>query len=182
MRASVVNEPLEQCKGTPQRVGQSVRDNERGTEVLEFAFVISLLMTLLLGIVTFARAYNVYQTITRAAREGARMAVLPSCASCGNSYLDPSTGVTQANSVVFSDYIAPVLQAANLNPNAVLNYSESVGWLDSGDVDEQCGVKISFQYPYQLDLPFTSQNLATIDIPVHVQMRRENQPSGGTCP
>ncbi|HVB34691.1 MAG TPA: TadE/TadG family type IV pilus assembly protein [Patescibacteria group bacterium] len=150
--------------------------------MLEFAFVISLLMTLMLGIVTFSRAFNIYQSITRAAREGVRMAVLPSCASCGNSYLDPSTGVTEANSTVFSSYIAPALQAANLNPNAVLNYSESVGWLDAGDTDQQCGVAISFQYPYQLDLPFTSQNLTTIDIPAAVQMRLENQPSGGTCP
>lgn len=155
---------------------------ERGTEMLEFAFVVSLLMMILLGIITFARAFNVYQSITRAAREGARMAVLPSCASCGNDYLDPSTGVTVANSLVFSSYIAPALEAADLNPNSVLNYTESVGWLDAGDTDQQCGVMISFQYPYQLDLPFTRQNLSTIDIPVHVQMRRENQPGGSTCP
>jgi hypothetical protein len=155
---------------------------ERGTEILEFAFVVSALMMLLLGIVTFARAFNIYQAITRAAREGARVAVLPSCASCGNSYLDPSTGVTQANSAVFSSYIAPVLLAANLNPNAVQNYSQSTGWLDSGDTERQCGVAISFQYPYQLELPFTRQNLSTIEIRTHVQMRLENQPSGGTCP
>ncbi|HVB99782.1 MAG TPA: TadE/TadG family type IV pilus assembly protein [Candidatus Dormibacteraeota bacterium] len=180
-RNRITDHPTGQGNGNPARIGQA-NDGERGTEMLEFAFVISLLMTLLLGIVTFSRAFNVYQTITRAAREGARMAVLPSCASCGNSYLDPSTGVTAANSAVFSGYIGPALQAANLNPNAVLNYSESVGWLDSGDTQEQCGVKISFQYPYQLNLPFTSQNLTTIDIGVHVQMRRENQPTGGTCP
>jgi hypothetical protein len=155
---------------------------ERGAEVLEFAFVISFLMMLLLAIVTFARAFNIYQSITRAAREGARMAVLPTCASCGNAFLDPSTGVTQANSLIFSNYIAPALEAANLNPDSVLNYSESVGWLDAGDTDEQCGASISFQYPYQLDLPFTLQNLTTIDIPVHVQMRRENQPAGNSCP
>lgn len=155
---------------------------ERGTEILEFAFVVSLLMMLLLGIVTFARAYNIYQSITRAAREGARMAVLPSCASCGNSYLDPSTGVTEANSLVFSNYIAPVLESADLNPNDVLNYSEKVGWLDAGDTQEQCGVAISFEYPYQLGLPFTTQNLTTIDIHTQVQMRLENQPAGGTCP
>lgn len=150
--------------------------------MLELAFVVSLLMMLLLGIVTFARAYNVYQSITRAAREGARVAVLPTCATCGNSYLDPSGGVTQSNSAIFADDISPALQAANLSPASVLNYSETVGWLDAGDTEQQCGVTISFQYPYQLNLPFTTMNLATIDLPVHVQMRRENQPGGGTCP
>lgn len=150
--------------------------------MLEFAFVVSLLMMLMIGIVTLARAFEIYETIVRAAREGARVAVLPNCASCGNSYLDPSSGVTQANSAVFSNYIAPALQAANLNPNSVLNYSETVAWLNAGDTEQQCGVAISFQYPYQLNLPFTAQNLATINIPAKVQMRRENQPTSGTCP
>ncbi|MDE3136741.1 MAG: pilus assembly protein [Acidobacteriota bacterium] len=150
--------------------------------MLEFAFVVTMLMMLLLGIVTFARGYNVYQSITRAAREGARMAVLPDCATCGNTYLDPSSGVTQSNSTVFADAVSPALQSANLNPTAVLNYSETVGWLDTGDTEQQCGVTISFQYPYRLALPFTTMNLTTINIPAHVQMRRENQPKGTTCP
>lgn len=162
--------------------GTAKRRTERGSEILEFAFAVTMLMMLLLGIVTFSRAYNVYQSIARAAREGARVAVLPNCASCGNRYLDPSSGVTQANSAIFADDISPALRAANLNPAAVLNYSESVGWLNAGDTEQQCGVRISFKYPYQLALPFTSMNLATIDLPVRVEMRRENQPSGGTCP
>jgi hypothetical protein len=155
---------------------------ECGSEMLEFALAVSLLMMLLIGVVSFARAFEIYQSIVRAAREGARVAVLPNCASCGNSYLDPSSGVTQANSAVFSAYISPALQAANLNPNSILNYSETVGWLNTGDTEQQCGASISFQYPYQLDLPFTRQDLATIDIPVQVQMRRENQSTVGTCP
>jgi Flp pilus assembly protein TadG len=161
---------------------QGSRRGERGTEMLEFAFVVTMLMMLLLGIVSFSRGYNVYQSITRAAREGARMAAMPDCATCGNAYLDPSSGVTQSNSTVFADAVSPALEAANLNPAAVLNYSETVGWLDSGDTEEQCGVTISFQYPYQLNLPFTTRNLTTIEIPAHVQMRLENQPGGGTCP
>lgn len=165
-----------------QERGNADRPGERGSEILEFAFVVTMLMMLLLGIVTFARAYNVYQSIARAAREGARVAVLPTCATCGNSYLDPSAGVTQANSTIFADHISPALRAANLNPAAVLNYSESVGWLNAGDTEQQCGVTISFAYSYRLNLPFTTMNLATIDLPVHVQMRRENQPLGGTCP
>jgi Flp pilus assembly protein TadG len=155
---------------------------ECGSEMLEFALTVSLLMMLLMGIVTFARAFEIYQSVVRAAREGARVAVLPTCASCGNSYLDPSSGVTQANSAVFSTYIAPALQAANVNPQSVLNYSETVRWLDTGDTEQQCGVAISFQYPYQLDLPFTRQDLTTVRVSVQVQMRRENQSTAGTCP
>lgn len=158
------------------------RRRERGSEIVEFAFVVTLLVTLLLAVVTLARAYNVYQSITRAAREGARMAVLPDCVACGNCYLDPSSGVTVANSLVFANYISPALRAADLDPAAVSNYSETVGWLDAGDTEEQCGVRISFQYLYHLDLPFVSGSLTTVEIPASVQMRLENQPAGGSCP
>ncbi len=153
---------------------------EHGAEVLEFALTLTALLALLFGIFTMARAFNIYQTITRAAREGAREAVLPNSVANGNQYMDAS-GVSQANSTVFQNYIAPALEAANLNPDKVSDYSEQVSWLDAGDTDEQCGVVISFQYPYTLYLPMLKEDLATIHIPTRVQMRRENQPSNGTC-
>jgi Flp pilus assembly protein TadG len=43
---------------------------------VEFALVAPILLVLLLGIVDFARAWNTYQVITDAAREGARTAVI----------------------------------------------------------------------------------------------------------
>src|SRR5215470_15150057 len=58
-------------------------DDERGVELVEFAFILPLLLTLLIGIFWVGRAYNVYQTITRAAREGAQTAVARTCACCG---------------------------------------------------------------------------------------------------
>jgi Flp pilus assembly protein TadG len=157
------------------------RRREQGAEVLEFGLVLATLLLVLFGIITMARAYNIYQSITRAAREGARMAVLPSAVWQGNQYMDGS-GVSQSSSTVFNNYIAPALQAANLNPANVIGYTEQVGWLNPGGTNQQCGVVVSFKYPYTLFLPFTNSNLTTINIPAHVQMRRENQPSGGTCP
>lgn len=150
--------------------------------MLEFALVATLLMTLFLGLVSFARASNVYASITRAAREGARVAAMPDCVTCGNSYLDPSSGVTEANSRVFAGTISPALESANLNPEAVTDYSESVGWLEENTGEQQCGVTIRFEYPYRLGLPFLPVRLATIYLPVSVQMRRENQPLAGSCP
>lgn len=147
---------------------------EAGQELVEFAVVVAALMMLMLGLVVFARAYNVWQTMTRAAREGARMAVLPTCATCGNSFIDNGGG-TQSDPI-FTSYIAPALQASNLNPNLVSNYKESWQFLDPGDADQQCGAVISFQYPYTLAIPWTSLNLTTINLSTQVQMRIENQP------
>ena len=46
----------------------SVRE-EGGAELVEAALVISFLVMLLLGVIVMARAYNVAETINRAARE-----------------------------------------------------------------------------------------------------------------
>ena len=43
---------------------------------MEFALVVPIFLFLLLGIVEFARAWNIYEVLTDAAREGARNAVV----------------------------------------------------------------------------------------------------------
>ena len=182
---------------TPSQHRIPSRSRERGAELLEFSFVMASLLALTMGIIVFARGYNVYETITRAAREGARADAVPPSyydqVNNGSGYVDPcvpGSGTTagggcvytQTNSTVFSNYIAPALTASNLNPNLVTNYSESVNWLDPGDTNEQCGVIISFQYPYSLAIPFLGTGLGTINIATRVQMRREDQSATGTCP
>jgi len=163
---------------------------DRGAEVFEFALVGPLLLTLLIGIFWMGRGYNVYQTITRAAREGARYAVLPSCASCGNTYVDTySSGSCLSNPTnIFTNYVSPALSASSLDPSQVLNYCQKAAVLDpNSDASvQQCGVVISFQYPVRLAIPFTSVSASTINIQTNVQMRMENQPinASGTpnCP
>ena len=64
---------METC-GTPARR----RHQERGAALLEAAFTIPLLLLVAIGIFEFGRAYQTWQVLTNAAREGARTAVLPS--------------------------------------------------------------------------------------------------------
>jgi TadE-like protein len=153
--------------------------DESGAELVEAGFVIPILLMLLLGIVAFGRAYNVYQTITRAAREGAKEAVLTPCAiypSC------PGSNTVYTAPTIRSTFVEPVLQSANLNPALITNYTTTYVLLDPNDTPPHiCGVQISFQYPYTLELPFTSMNLSTIHIKTTVQMRMENQPAASAC-
>jgi Flp pilus assembly protein TadG len=51
--------------------------NERGTALLETAMTLPLLQIVSVGIFEFGRAFQTWQVLTNAAREGARMAVLP---------------------------------------------------------------------------------------------------------
>jgi len=56
-----------------RRQGQERR---RATAVVEFAVVLPLLMTMVLGIIEFGYVFMVRQTLQHAAREGCRVAIL----------------------------------------------------------------------------------------------------------
>ena len=51
--------------------------SERGAELIEFAVVLPLLLLLIAGIVDFGMMFRTYEAVTNAAREGARVGVLP---------------------------------------------------------------------------------------------------------
>ncbi|MCV2489999.1 pilus assembly protein [Geodermatophilus sp. YIM 151500] len=50
--------------------------DQRGATAVEFAFLVPILLTLLLGIVEFGHAFQVQGTLSAAAREGARAMAL----------------------------------------------------------------------------------------------------------
>lgn len=51
--------------------------SERGAELIEFAIVVPLLLLLLAGIFDFGMMFRTLEVVTNAAREGARVGVLP---------------------------------------------------------------------------------------------------------
>jgi TadE-like protein len=52
-------------------------ESEEGSELIEYALVLPMLLLVVLGIVEFGFLFQRYEVLTNAAREGARMAVLP---------------------------------------------------------------------------------------------------------
>lgn len=91
------------------------RDNERGSILVEAAISLLLLLLLMGGIFDFGRIYGRYQTITNAAREGARYAASPFSA----------TGVLPTTSQVTS-LINSQLSAAGVDPTqAIINVSQA---------------------------------------------------------
>ena len=52
-------------------------NDERGAVLIEFAFALPLLLLLIVGMFDFGFAFQRYEVLTNAAREGARVAVLP---------------------------------------------------------------------------------------------------------
>jgi len=76
--------------------------DDRGQALVEFALILPILLLLLIGLFEFARAWNVYQVVTDAAREGARKGVL-----------DDGQGNAEAEAVV-----RQALANGRVNPNA----------------------------------------------------------------
>ena len=69
---------------------QSLWASERGAELVEFAFAFPLLLLVMLGIVDFGFMFQRYEVVTNAAREGARVSILP-----GYADADVQARVTQ---------------------------------------------------------------------------------------
>ena len=51
--------------------------SERGAELIEFALVVPILIFIIAGIVDFGMMFRTFEAVTNAAREGARVGVLP---------------------------------------------------------------------------------------------------------
>lgn len=154
-------------KGTQRGARQYLRwlPEDKGAEIVEFAVAVPVLVMLLIGIIWFGRAYNTTQTLTRAAREGARFATAPTCITCGNQF--PTE--TEVRTVVDS-----ALVASALDPGQVAGFSMQRGVvLNPGTTPQTVGVVVSFSYPFRFVLPFTPLHLTTISLPIRVQMREE---------
>lgn len=76
--------------------------SDRGAELVEFALTFPLLLLVCMGIIDFGLLFHRYEVLTNAAREGARVSVLP--------------GYTNADVIV---RVNQFLQATSLNPTSV---------------------------------------------------------------
>jgi Flp pilus assembly protein TadG len=167
----------------------------RGAEIAEAAAVLPLMFMILLGIFWFGQAFSIYGAIARAAQEGARAGAIPYCATC--TVVSPSA-TNAANAA------QTVLQASRLDPTQVRFPIPTPGFLacggssatscssgsnpnafcvqapiqmtnPSGGTAGLCGVSVSFQYPFQFWLPFTTLNNRRIWLNATAQVRLENQ-------
>jgi hypothetical protein len=174
------------------------------SEIAEFAAVLPILLMILIGIFWFGQAFRIYGTITHAAREGARAAAAPICATCAGSN-NPAQNAWSA--------VQTALNAANLNPaqasqptvlppvytcvagagsqQATCDGSQanicvqgtnganagSLVYLSTsaGGGAGTCGISVSFQYPYSFGLPGASIGNTTIYLRAQAEMRSETQ-------
>jgi Flp pilus assembly protein TadG len=90
---------------------KGIESSERGAAMVEAAVTMLTLLVLLFGIFEAGRVLNIQQTLTNAAREGARFSVLPAAAS-GTPPV-PSDTLPSADTV--QTRVQSYLNAAGLN-------------------------------------------------------------------
>lgn len=132
------------------------RQKERGATIVEAALILLLLITIVFAVVDFARAYNIYQTMTNAAREGARYAVAP---APGTSTL-PSTGAVQTKVQSLLD--SALIKSATINVSTVTQKVNNI---------DMTFTQVDVQAPYD------SFFVPSLNVTLSTQSRMRNETS-----
>ena|SRR5688572_24117736 len=106
-------------------------NSERGTALLEVAMTLPVLLLVTVGIMEFGRAYQTQQVLTNAAREGARVAILP---------VAPE-GAVKAR-------VASYLAAGQIGNPASAQVTVSPTLISMGGTSTTAGSKVTVTYPY----------------------------------
>ena len=154
----------------------------RGATLVEMAFVLPFVVVLIFGIIWLGRAFNIWETLHRAAREGARVAATRTCASCGSA-LPTSTSVENAvlNSLSASSIDKTKVQipaGCSGNLSSKICYQRDVALNTSTNFPDQ-GAIVSLSYPVAVPLPSVTNGtlrwgMSTITLTAQAQMREEN--------
>jgi Flp pilus assembly protein TadG len=165
----------------------------RGTEIAEAAAVLPLMFMILLGIFWFGQAFSIYGAITRAAQEGARAGAAPYCATCNAVSTNSANAANAVQAALVASKLDPTLARYPVPPPAlnVCQGGANVGCASGGNANfciqepvqlttgpngtGLCGIAVSFQYPFQFWLPFTSLNKRNVWILASARVRLEGR-------
>ena len=151
---------------------QSIQDSrrrfrsERGAALIEAAFALPLLLLVCVGIIEFGRLYQTWQVMTNAAREGARVAVLPA----------QPTGAVDAR-------VRQYLDMGGLNSDSTVGVDVTAVDVSLGGGIDASGSRVTVTYPFsfmalqpvaQLVVPGSTAG-APITLTSSATMRNESQ-------
>ena len=105
---------------------------DRGAAIIEVALTLPLLLLVSVGIFEFGRAYQTWQVLTNAAREGARLAVLPD-----------SNDSAVRNRVVSYMQTGQLPEATNADIDITHDAS-----IDLGGAGSSTGSEVTVRYPF----------------------------------
>jgi Flp pilus assembly protein TadG len=133
----------------------------RGAELVEFAFILPLLLFVVLGVIDFGFLFHDYEVVTNAAREGSRLK------SLADNYQDSDVDTRVKNYMSFGG-LDPNLTTTAVNPVSI----------PAGATATVSGNEVVVQYPHQLRFlgaiaGFFGGNFGTVTLTARSTMRSE---------
>ena len=111
---------------------------EKGAALVETAFVLPIMLLVCVGILEFGRAYQTWQVVTNASREGARVAILP-------EYTDASAIARVKTYLKNGGLPASIVDSANTK---VLITATTIP-IDVGGANTASAARIVVEYPFE---------------------------------
>ena len=105
--------------------------SERGAAIIETALTLPILLLVSVGIFEFGRAYETWEVMTNAAREGARVAVLP----------NPTAGAADAR-------VRAYLQVGGLNYDSSVGVAIDPVQVSLGAAGNASASRVTVTYPF----------------------------------
>lgn len=139
------------------------RKAERGSAMVETAFVMTALLTVLFGIVDFGRALYTYSFVAQLAREGSRWAIVRGSTCTVLDHCPAQSGTTD-----IQPYIQGLSEGATTasSIHAFLSFPSSAGCASgasgSGTNAPGCVASVTVSYPFSFMLPFLPKGLFTM--------------------
>ncbi len=144
-------------------IWRSLARSTSGAEIAETAMILPLLFVVIMAIFWFGQAFRYYGTITHAARQGARAAVVPACATCTAA----STTVMVQNA---TNAVNNALSAANLDPTQAL-----------APVPPPTLCSCGSAYPCGSAMTCQNASGSNVCVQPNVQLSYPSQGGAGTC-
>jgi len=132
---------------------------------VEFAIVIVVLMSFLLGIMDFGRAMYIYHFVSEVAREGSRYAIVRGSTFAGKACIATTTYSCEATAANVTSYVQslapPGIVATSLTVNTTWLTTTPTGTACVAN-SPGCLVKVQVTYPFKFILPFLPKSTPTL--------------------
>lgn len=146
------------------RIRKQIDSTERGSTLLEFAIVIVLLVTMIFGIVDFARALYAYHFVANAAREASRYASVrgSTWSTACSDVTTPGCSTDSSNVQSYVQTLATGIGLGNVQSSTTLDASLVAKTPPNGNascagvlpVQPGCVAEVEVDYAFNFILPF----------------------------
>jgi Flp pilus assembly protein TadG len=135
------------------------RHGERGASLPEAAIVMTLLLTLMFGIVDFGRAFYTYDLVSHLARQGVRWAIVRGSQCSGLDHCPAQQGSTD-----IQPYVQGLSEGATdaSKITAQLSFPSCTGSSGGGTNAPGCIAQVTVSYPFNFLLPFVHSGQITM--------------------